>query len=426
MVFGWGKKKTTNESIGSIRQERQITFSDVNSILKETELQILHRILEQAKSVCEELEIERKQIQEITLQLDEDNLNVDDVDKNIKTIVERGKKSIVSNLKKETANTLSVPKTYSELLTLNSQTGLMLKRIGDTLGLNSRVMHVFARKYADKLKIELGSMSENKKLLQVFVDEHTNFEFESKNIIENIETIKDLTDETANKKNRLAEILAKIDEDNQTTQELEKKMYELKSTKEYQEFTEIKKEIEKLGPERNKIKSQVDLQFSKISRPLGKYSYISSLEKPLKNIMNNLIDDPLTTITDDNKNAIIEILQAVVKSTVAGNISVKDSQKTVEQIEETINKLDEFLKLKNTMNKQVNDLEGNLIIFNIKDLEEKEKRNHIIKEEIAQLKSSISILEGEISSQSKRISEIIAYVEEKLGKLSKAKISLKN
>jgi len=36
---------------------------------------------------------------------------------------------------------------------------------------------------------------------------------------------------------------------------------------------------------------------------------------------------------------VIEILQATIKSVVAGNVSVKDSQKAVEQIEETINRL---------------------------------------------------------------------------------------
>ncbi|HKC78610.1 MAG TPA: hypothetical protein VKB83_00780 [Nitrosopumilaceae archaeon] len=328
-------------------------------------------------------------------------------------------------LKRETAVNLSSPENFTNLANLNLQTGQMLKRIGDVLGINSRVMHVFARKYADKLKEDLADMAKNKRHLQSLVDEYTNFEEASKNILESIEEIKKLKKEIEDKDHRLLELRKEIENNKDMVNSLEQEIRALKLTKEYQEFLNVKKEIESLMPEKNAIKNEINLQFSKISRPLGKYSYISSLEKPIKIIMESLVAEPSEIITTENKNAIIEILQATVKSVVAGNVSVKDSQKAAEQIEETISRLDEFINLKQSLAKKMNEFESKLVIFNIKDLEEKEKKVTRAKERIIQSESSLKALEREISEESKRPPQIAHDIETKINEISKTRMTLK-
>ncbi|TSA18792.1 MAG: hypothetical protein D4R72_01345 [Nitrosopumilales archaeon] len=425
MVFGWGKKKSTNKAVESTKHERQISFSDINPILKEDETQLLGKILEQANSIREQIDIERKNIIQTMSLFENDDLNAEDVDKSLKVLIERGKKAVVFGLKRETAVNLSNPETFPNLANLNLQTGQMLKRIGDTLGINSRVMHVFARKYADKLKEDLADMSENKRHLQALVDEYTNFEATSKNILESIEEIKKSKKEIEGKNHRLIELQKEIEDHKNTINNLEQDMQNLKSTKEYQEFLNVKKDIESLMPEKNAVKNEINLQFSKISRPLGKYSYISSLEKPLKIIMDRLVAEPSEVITSENKNAIIEILQATVKSVVAGNVSVKDSQKAAEQIEETVSRLDEFINLKHNLAKKMNEFESKFVIFNIRDLEEKEKKVTWIKENIIQSESSLKTLEKEISEELKRLPQIAHDVETKINEISRIRITLK-
>ncbi|MGI0026490.1 MAG: hypothetical protein ACREAD_01430 [Nitrosopumilaceae archaeon] len=425
MVFGWGKKKSTNEIVESTKHERQISFSDINPVLKESESQLLGKILEQSKSIREQIDIERKNIIQTMSLFENDDLNAEDVDKSLKVLIERGKKAVILGLKRETAVNLSNPETFPNLANLNLQTGQMLKRIGDTLGINSRVMHVFARKYADKLKEDLADMTKNKKYLQALVDEYTNFETISKNILESIEEIIKLKKETDDKNHRLIELQKEIEDHKNTINNLEQDIQNLKSTKEYHEFLNVKKDIESLVPEKNAIKNEINLQFSKISRPLGKYSYISSLEKPLKITMDRLIAEPSEVITSENKNAIIEILQATVKSVVAGNVSVKDSQKAAEQIEETIGRLDEFINLKHSLAKKMNEFESKFVVFNIRDLEEKEKKVTRIKDSIIQSESSLKTLEKEISEELKRPPQIIHEVETKLSEISRTRITLK-
>ena len=425
MVFGWGKKKSSNETIESAKHERQISFTDITPILKENETQLLEKILEQARSIRSQIGIEQKNIIQTMSLFENDDLNAEDVDKSLKVLIERGKKAVVLGLKRETAVNLSMPETFPNLTNLNLQTGQMLKRIGDILGMNSRVMHVFARKYADKLKEDLADMAKNKRYLQSLVDEYTNFEATSKNISESIEEIKKIQNEIETKNRRLMELQKEIESHKNTINNLEHEIQNLKSTKEYHEFLNLKKEIESLMPEKNAIKNEINAQFSKISRPLGKYSYISSLEKPLKIIMDHLIAEPSEAITGENKNAIIEILQATVKSVVAGNVSVKDSQKAAEQIEETIGRLDEFINLKLNLAKKINEFDSKCGIFNVKDLEEKEKRITRIKNDVIQSESSLKTLEKEISEELKRPPQIIHNVETKLSEISKTRITLK-
>ena len=158
-----------------------------------------------------------------------------------------------------------------------------------------------------------------------------------------------------------------------TVTRLELEILELRAKPEHQEFLEVRKKIDLLSHEKHEIRRKIDAQFTKIARPLSKYSYVSSFDKPMKKLMEELISDPYEVISIHNKESVIEILQAVAKSVVAGNVSVKDSGKAIELIEETIDRLDEFLKLKGAFAKKISDLEVSLNVFDVKILEAKEK-----------------------------------------------------
>ena len=87
--------------------------------------------------------------------------------------------------------------------------------------------------------------------------------------------------------------------------------------------------------------------------------------------MESLIENPTNTITQESKSSIVEILEAVVKGVVSGNVSVKDSEKAIEQVEETITRLDEFLRLKDNLSQKRRSLQDKLGVFNIKNLDRK-------------------------------------------------------
>ncbi len=424
MVFGWGKKKSTNESIESTQLVKQVSLDKIESILQEQKNQLSNHIIEKSKSIREEIEIKQKEIVQVISQFESDDLGSQDVDKHLKILIERGKNSVISGVRKEALVKLDEIKKYQDVVNLNSEIAQLLKRIGDILGPNSRVMHVFARKYADKLKEVLADIAKEKAELQKLVNDYNRLDSNVSSILDLLEKIIDSKKEIESKNQLISKTKEEIHNDLKTIQDLEEEIHNLKSSDKFAEFLSVKKGLESLETEKNKIRHEIDFQFSKISRPLGKYSYISSLEKPLKKIMEQMAANPYDVITSEIKSSVIEVLHAVIKSVVAGSVSVKDTDKSVEQIKETIGRLDEFLKQKNDLANKRDLLEKKLSVFNSKDLEEKEKNLIRIKENKTKSESEISNLENQISEASKLIPQLAKDIESKLSESVGTKFSI--
>jgi predicted nucleic acid-binding Zn-ribbon protein len=425
MVFGFGKKKSQENAASTSQQEKVILLQDVSTFLKEFESPRLSKIIQEAKRIKNEIEVDRKNINNTILEFEADDLNLDDVDKNLKTVVKRGKDTVVSTIKKETTSKLSNLEKYDDVLMYNIEVSQILKRMGDVLGVHTRAMHVFARKYAEKLKEEIARMAQNRNLLQNLINEQESFKTHSESIIELIKKIEILSLEYSQKNKRLTEVITEIEWTKQNIKTYEHDIAELRSKKEYQEFLEIKKKIDLLSHERNEIKSKIDTQFLKISRPLSKYTYVSSLEKPLKKMMEELGSNPYQVILPQNKSAIIEILVATSKSVLAGNVSVKDADKAVQQIKETIDMLDEFLMLKEAYANKLSGLESNLRVFDVILLESKEKDLQKARSNLLDLESTSKKVEKEIEENRTQINTTKSDVEASLSRLSKIKMTIK-
>ena len=423
MVFGWGKKKSTKESTDSTQLVKQVSLDKIEEILHEQKTQLSNQIVEKSKSIMDEIEIKRKEIIQLISQFESDDLGSQDVDKHLKITIERVKSSVISGVRKETSLKFDEIKRYHDVVNLNSDTAQLIKRIGDILGPNSKAMHIFAKRYAGKLKEIIAGIAKTKANLQKLVDEYNKLDFSASTILDWAKKITDSKKDNEVKNNTIVKTKEEIQSSIKTIQSLEKEIQNLKSSKEYTEFLIVKKELGLIEVEKDEIKHEIDFQFSKISRPLGKYSYVTSLEKPLKLVMQKMIENPYDSITSETKNSVIEVLQAVIKSVISGSVSVKDTDKSVEQIEETINRLDEFLKLKNSLVNKRDLLEQKLLIFNDKDLEEKEKTLAKIKENKTKFESDVSNLESEINQATKIIPDIAKNIETKLSEVLGTKIT---
>ncbi len=418
MVFGFGKKKAVESTIDPVQQQRVVSLQEIPAIIKELESPRISHILQEAKRLKTEIGLNQKNIHDIILHLESDDLKLDDVDKNLKTVGMRGKDAVVSTIKKETEARLTNIERYDDVITTNNEVNQMLKRIGDILGVHTRVMHVFARKYADRLKEEISKLSQNRSILQRLINEQENFKSDSCAILELIEKINSLKIEEDQKKHRLIEITNEKKEALHAITRLEQETSELRATPEYNEFLEVRKKIDHLSHEKHEIRRKIDAQFIKISRPLSKYSYVSSFDKPMKKMMEELISDPFEVISIHNKELVVEILQATAKSVVAGTISVKDSDKSIELIEDTIDRLDEFLKLKVAFTKKVSDLESSLNIFDIKTLETKEKELEKARSNITDFEASSKKIEKEIKDNESQLGAVKLEIESKMTSLN--------
>lgn len=424
MVFGFGKKKTIEASPDQPEQKKQVTLKEIPSLIRDLEAPRLATAVMEAAKFKMEIEKCLENIRGVILQLEKDNLKLDEIDKNLKTIGKRGKDAVVSTIKKETGARLPNIGSYDDVIGLNNEVSQILKRIGDILGLHTRVMHVFARKYADKLKEEISALSRIRSMLHSMISDHENFKSDYNSALETMEKIRVLDGEHVQKVRRVAEISGERDQLLKAIEDLEAEISKMISGDEYRQFLEVKKMIQALDNDKTGVKERVDAQFSKISRPLNKYTYVSAFDKHMKKIMEDMIADPYQVILPENKAQIVEILNATTKSVMAGNVSVKDAEKSVELIEETIESLDGFLALKDELASKKAVLESRLGVFDSKKLEQKEKDLQKARANLAELEAMEKKLEEEINQNRVSLQSVKSELENVVSRLTNAKTEI--
>ena len=422
MVFGWGKKKQ-DEYVEKIPQEKEVQLSDVPKIVTElNELRKSQTIAEitHLRNSTDPLMDDLLQIGNV---LEKDNLKVDDIDKHLSTIVVRGKKQVIDVIKKDVVKLPEIS-SIDDAKKLNSLLNQILKKLGDVLGRQTRVIHIFAKKYASQLKNNLEVMNKNhseiRKLLKNYDSEQLTSD-EIANILNQVKTLK----ESQLEKNQ------KIDNANQSVESFDEKITsnqnsieEIKSSENYKKYLDLKNTLDTFTAQKSNIKNEIDTQFTKISRPLSRYEYGSSLDKEQKNLLTKLIKEPIEVLVPQNKDSVILILENVRKGISSGSISVKDVDKSLSYITETEETLDRFVKQISEYlekhDKMKNDL-NSLYPDELVSLEQELAKNTSFKED-SQLKSET--FQGEINEIDSKIPQLVSEIEKKLRQFSNTKYTV--
>ena len=391
MVFGWGKKKQEENTVEVISQNKEIQLSDVSKILTELNQLRSTQILSEIKQIRKITEPLIDDLIKIGKVLEKDNLKVDDIDKHLAIIVVRGKKQVIDVIKK---GVTSLPEISSleDMEKLNYSLSQILKKVGDVLGRQTRVIHIFAKKYANQLKDNLEVMNHN--------------HFEIQQLLKNFKSTKSDFIE-------INDLLNKIKLFQNTKIDKAKKIIET-----------LKKEFDEYITQKLKIKNIIDTQFTKISRPLSRYEYASSLDKEQKTILTKLVGNPFNILLSENKDHIILILENVRKGITSGSISVKDVDKTLFHITETEEILGTFIKQVSnyfeTSQKMQNEL-NSLMPDELVSLEPEHDKNISFKDDL-QLKSKT--LQGDIDDAETQIPSLISEIEKKLREFSNTKYTI--
>ena len=424
MVFGWGKKKEKSQEIETVPLEKQISLSEVNKITNEIKSLREKTLISEYKSFKNKIDYLLRELIRIAKELEKDNLKTEDIDKHLRTIVMRGKRQVISTINKEATVDFNKINSYDDVLKFDKEISQVLKKIGDVLGRQTRVIHIFAKKYAAKLKNILSTLDADAKELHTILKNYRNLEENILSISDNLTQINKINVDQQTGEKRLIELndqkgslIKKIE---LAQQEIEK----LKDSKEYSKFHEIQDSINNLQSEKSRISSDIDQQFTKISRPLTKYGYVSSLDKPLKILMGKLLQNPFDVLTPENKANIITILQSARKGVQSGFVSVKDMEKSLIQIDETTEILDNFINRISEFNSKKQKLQSELKIFNISELEKKQSELSKAKSDQDDLENKIHIFENEISESKTKIPNIIKDIERRLREISSTKYTI--
>ncbi len=420
MVFGWGKKKQEENTVEVISQNKEIPLSDVSKILTELNQLRSSQILSEIKEIRKITDPLIDDLIKIGKVLEKDNLKVDDIDKHLAIIVVRGKKQVIDVIKKG-VTTLPEISSLEDMEKLNYSLNQILKKVGDVLGRQTRIIHIFAKKYANQLKDNLEVMSHNHSEIRQLLK---NFESTKSDSIEINNSLNQINVFQTTKIDKAKKIIETNDAI-KTTQEkilsVDNSIKEIKSSDNYQKYLVLKNKFDEYGSQKLKIKNHIDTQFTKISRPLSRYEYASSLDKEQKIILTKLVENPFAILLSENKDYIIIILENVRKGIISGSISVKDVDKTLSHITETEEILDNFIsQVSNyfeTLQKIQNEL-NSLMPDELVSLEKEHAKNISLKDDL-QLKSET--LHGDIDDAETQIPTLISAIEKKLREFSNTK-----
>ena len=425
MVFGWGNKKPKQREADIAPEIKQITLTNMSDVIREIRSIRLKTMIAEVKAFSNKINSNRKTILNIATELERDNLRVDDMDPHLMRIVKRGKNEVISVIKKETAVVIPEINSFEDIKTFNITSTRSLKKIGDALGRQSRIIHHFAKKYANKLKNDLKVITDENEEVNTLVKNFSEFENNVEQIFENL-----------GKYNQSQKSIITLRERKKQSEKTAKDLYNtiknniediknLKDSNEYSEFLEIKEKINSLFSLRNKIKTEVELQFSKISRPLNKYVYVSSMDKPQKKLLMGLIENPYDVLSASNKPDLVRILESVRRAVQSGSVSVKDTVKSVSQIDVLLTKLDTIIKEISAFGESKNDLESKLSIFNVEKLTQAENILTGHQNEKSDIEAKIKTLENEITDLIESLPKHIKSIQSKLNEISAVQYSIK-
>ncbi|AJW71108.1 hypothetical protein [Nitrosopumilus adriaticus] len=417
MVFGWGKKKQAQVPVEDTPKDKDISLSDVPQIVSDLTQ------LRKSQSVSE-IKILRNNtsplIDELTnigKVLEKDNLNVDDIDKHLAIIVVRGKKQVIDIIKKG-VTTIPEISSIDDAHKLDTTLNQILKKVGDVLGRQTRVIHIFAKKYAAQLKNNLEVMNMNHSEIHQILNNFEKTQSAADQINSLLEQIKTLKETRIKNEKKIQETKENTNSLESKISSIEDSIKEIKSSENYKKYLELKKTIDDFSKQRLKIKNEIDTQFTKISRPLSRYEYASSLDKEQQSILSQLNADPFKALIRKNKDAVIVILENVRKAVSSESISVKDVGKTLSQITETEDALDGFLKQVEEYYEKFESMQNDLKSLKPKDLvsfEHDLEKNISSKEDASH---RLDMAENDIREIDTKIPQLIRQIEEKLKQFS--------
>ena len=414
MVFGWGKKKQiVEEKIGeSVSPTHKNTnLENIPNIIQDVTNLRQKTLIAEVKSFQKRIESDRKTLLSIADQLRKDNLSTKDMDPHLVILVNRGKKEVISSIQNEFQVKFSEIDSFERVLDFQRNSSRGIKKVGDMLGKHSRVIHIFAKKYAKKLKDDLQTLTNNLTEVNTLISNYDSNQ-ELLNSIKSILTdFADAKKDIAKQERRKSQLEESAKNEKQNKINFTKLIDEMKSSSQYKEFQDIQNKLILISEEEKTIKNEIEEQFIKISRPLNKYVYVSSLDKPLKMMIESLASSPYDVLTITNKSGIDTILNSVRSGIESGSVSVKDIEKSKEAINKIQNLIPTLIKQKLEFTKKISNLSESLNIFDnnkfLKLASDLEKSNF----NMSDIESKISIIQKQIESTKNQIHDMISKLE---------------
>ena len=418
MVFGWGKKKKVHPEEPKI-EHSQITsktvfLDEIPEILENVVTLRKKTLASEIKSQRNQIDPERELLIKIANEFEKDNRNDNQIDPHLQVIIKRGKKEIMSCIKNELTNTFPEVNSFDDAIRFQKITSSRIKKVGDMLGKHSRAIHIFASKYAKKLKDDLGELTENLKHVDELIENFVNTEKQIELITELILKREKTLEQISKRDKRKNELLKFLEEKNEQISSLKSTIEKISQSSEYKSHMDIKSKFEDINFEQQKIRKRINDEFTKISRPLGKFVHITSHDKELKHLTEQLSSSPFDILNSENLSGIKTVFSSIITGINSGSVSVKDASKAKQSILDVEKILPSLISQKDDFFSKKHSLEENLKVFDLTPLENTESDLKREEENVTDISSKIKIFEDEILELTNSLPKLLSQIETNL------------
>lgn len=312
----------------------RITPDKVAGIVSEYDQRRRQQAVSEIRNIRDSVEPMIEELMGMGRDLERDDLNVDSIDKHLGIIVIRGKKQVLDVIRRS-VSPLPAVASIESAAKAESELRQLLKKVGDVLGRQTRVIHLFAKKHANRLKSNLEVMNSRHSEMRDILNQHNRADSESGELVEIADGLARRRDDLRKKSQRVRDLSAELALLESRVSELKSELAAIRSSKEHEAYLELLSGIEKCDAQMSQIRVEINAQFSKISRPLGRYEYGSSLDKEQQKVLAGLVADPAGTVNPENTETISVIFSNVRRAVATGSISAKDVEKTIALLAET-------------------------------------------------------------------------------------------
>lgn len=337
------------------QSQQQLSIDDIPLTLSQFDSQMQQHTISAIRDIRNKAEPMIEELIQMGRDLEQDDLNIDSIDKHLGIIVVRGKKQVIDIIRRGVTR-LPDANSIEDAMKIESVLRQILKKVGDVLGRQTRVIHIFAKKHANKFKDNLAVMNSQHAEIRDILNKYNKTNSDSQHISDALTRIKQRQGNHTKRLQKISDISSDTEELKSKTSGIKSSISEIKSSSSYAEHVRLLAEIRNCDLQLRRIRAEINSQFAKISRPLGRYEYGSSLDKSQQKILANLVADPASVVHPSNVDTISTILSNVRRAVASGSISVKDLEKTIAMLAETADAVGQFASNVAESEKQHKDL----------------------------------------------------------------------
>jgi myosin heavy subunit len=397
-----------------------ITLEQASSILERVMTTQTQSMLIRLEPIKRSVENTLDNLSKIVDDLSRENLKTDDT--KFRSLVENSRRTIVSTITRESSSQLALPQNLNEALEFRSRLESLLKRFGDASGSHRRVLNEYMKKHSNKMKDEFETLSRLHKKTHELVSKAEAKANECSSCLRVIQTSQETKHLIEVDQSRISTLSQQNKEEQILIDKLKNEAQILKSSQQYLDAFQTLEEIKRIEGEKEKLKKDTSNMFSNISRAITKYSYGTS--KTTYSKLEKIGSRPWE-IFDEDIMPYLKLLQGIRQELISGKMTLKDSSRTIEHIDQIMNSLENIssdIKEKNDLLSQLRSSGAGQIQSKLW-LVETEITSKI--EFVSNRNQEISEAKEAMENRSNEMKRIVRQIEEEILEITDKKYSIK-